>query len=40
MMNLAINRLREKTKIFYQKNEIEAWKNEKKQKFVRGKQDL
>ena len=33
----SIGRLREKTKIFDQKNEIEAWKNEKKQKFVRGK---
>ena len=33
----GIVRLREKTKIFDQKNEIEAWKNEKKRKFVRGK---
>ena len=29
--------LEKKTKIFDQKNEIEAWKNEKKRKFVRGK---
>ena len=33
----VISRLREKTKIFDQKNEIEAWKNKKKWKFVRGK---
>ena len=34
---LPIVCLREKTKIFDQKSEIEAWKNEKKRKFVRGK---
>ena len=36
-MVLLVVRLREKTEIFDPKNEIEAWKNEKKQKFVRGK---
>ena len=34
---IQIIRLREKTKIFDLKNEIEAWKNVKKRKSVRGK---